>query len=170
MDLLHPQLLSKQQLLDIFRQRNFTIPRLEESTRDELIQLYTKHLLPQPRRGTPGSGSLTDSPQDVKMKDCSTPSNGDASRKRNNVRQPIVYGDSPAVDNVSHGMKKIRLISGTLATNDGTNGTGTRSFTEQHNSSSVVVKRPLEISPGKATAVSAAAGNSTSKRQKITWP
>ncbi|KAL9695061.1 hypothetical protein quinque_014346 [Culex quinquefasciatus] len=99
MDLLHPQLLSKQQLLDIFRQRHFTIPRLEESTRDELIQLYTKHLLPQPRRGTPGSGSSADGPQDVEMKDCSPPSNGDASRKRNNVRQRIVYGDSPAVDN-----------------------------------------------------------------------
>uniref|UniRef100_A0A8D8H5P4 (northern house mosquito) hypothetical protein n=1 Tax=Culex pipiens TaxID=7175 RepID=A0A8D8H5P4_CULPI len=170
MDLLHPQLLSKQQLLDIFRQRNFTIPRLEESTRDELIQLYTKHLLPQPRRGTPGSGSSADGPQDVEMKDCSPPSNGDTSRKRNNVRQRIVYGDSPAVDNVSHGMKKIRLISGSLATNIGANGTGTRSFAEQHNSSSVVVKRPLEISPGKATAVSATASNSTSKRQKITWP
>ncbi|EDS38820.1 conserved hypothetical protein [Culex quinquefasciatus] len=158
MDLLHPQLLSKQQLLDIFRQRHFTIPRLEESTRDELIQLYTKHLLPQPRRGTPGSGSSADGPQDVEMKDCSPPSNGDASRKRNNVRQRIVYGDSPAVDNVSHGMKKIRLIS----------SSGT--FATSHNSSSVVVKRSLEISPGKTATMSEAANNSSSKRQKITWP
>lgn len=153
-------------------QRHFTIPRLEESTRDELIQLYTKHLLPQPRRGTPGSGSSADGPQDVEMKDCSPPSNGDASRKRNNVRQRIVYGDSPAVDNVSHGMKKIRLISssGTFATNVGTNGTGTRSYVGQHNSSSVVVKRSLEISPGKTATMSEAANNSSSKRQKITWP
>lgn len=159
----------------LYFQRHFTIPRLEESTRDELIQLYTKHLLPQPRRGTPGSGFSADGPQDVEMKDatnCSPTTNGDASRKRNSGRQPIVYRDNPAVDNVSHGMKKIRLISGSgsLATNAGTNGSGTGSFMEQQKRSNVVVKRPLEISPGKAVAVSAAASNPTSKRQKITWP
>uniref|UniRef100_A0A1Q3EY04 Uncharacterized protein n=1 Tax=Culex tarsalis TaxID=7177 RepID=A0A1Q3EY04_CULTA len=172
MDLLHPQLLSRQQLLEIFRQRHFTIPRLEESSRDELIQLYTKHLLPQPRRGAVPNAA----PQDVEMKDVTgaSPSNGDGSRKRNNVRQRIVYGDGPgAVDNVSHGMKKIRLISGSSGTPAGMNESGNRSVTEQRerqNSNNMIVKRPLEISPGKASTMSATASNPTSKRQKITWP
>ncbi|EAT40524.1 AAEL007744-PA [Aedes aegypti] len=163
MDILHPHLLSKQQLLDIFRQRHISIPRLEESTRDELISLYSKYLLPLPRRGGSSSNPQDSSslPQDVEMADASsksTNSNGDSRRPSSNVRNRIVYSDSP-VDNVSHGMKRIKLI------NTGGGGANVASSPKP-----VMVKRTLEISPGKSSSMGSAVSPAPSKRQKITWP
>ncbi|XP_062546273.1 uncharacterized protein LOC134212434 [Armigeres subalbatus] len=162
MDILHPHLLSRQQLLDIFRQRHISIPRLEESSRDELISLYTKYLLPLPRRGASTSNAAdcsSHNPPDVEMRDDALPKstapNGDI--RRSNVRQRIVYSESP-VDNVSHGMKKIKLI------NSGVGGAVANS------SKTVVAKRTLEVSPSKSNSNGSAISPGPSKRQKITWP
>ncbi|XP_058811508.1 ashwin-like [Topomyia yanbarensis] len=174
MDILHPYMLSKDQLLEIFRQRNFLIPRLDELSRDELIGLYVRHLLPQPRRGeTPSSSSSTSigtngstqSP-DVEMKDVGQ------SRKSSTARQRIVFSDqSPqSVDNVSNGMKRIKLINAT----DCGRMDGRTDPSRSSQNTNISTKRTLEVSPSKA-------GNSTSnggiklnpasnKRQKITWP
>ncbi|XP_019564469.2 uncharacterized protein LOC109432581 [Aedes albopictus] len=173
MDILHPHLLSKQQLLEIFRQRHISIPRLEESSRDELISLYSKYLLPLPRRGGGSSSSnATDcssnhaqQQQDVEMADASSSRNGDHHRSKagSNVRNRIVYSDSP-VDNVSHGMKRIRLIN-TGGGNVVANSSGPKPVT------TTVVKRTLEISPNrKSGSVGNVVSPAPSKRQKITWP
>ncbi|XP_053681550.1 ashwin-like [Sabethes cyaneus] len=170
MDILHPHMLSKQQLLAIFHQRHFTIPRLEELSRDELIDLYSKHLLPLPRRGSRATASDHSRPQssaDVEMKDASP--SASRSNPSSRVRQRIVFSDSTdphrteSVDNVSYGVKRIRLISST--------STSTSSSTSQPQTSNNS-KRTLEVSPSQQ--LTNGGTNKPvqvpSKRQKITWP
>ncbi|XP_065091686.1 uncharacterized protein LOC135712670 [Ochlerotatus camptorhynchus] len=162
MDILHPHILSKQQLLDIFRQRHIMIPRLEESTRDELITLYMKYLLPQPRRGASSSTSEQNSShlqQDVEMIDAS-PKSVTSRKSSSNVRNRIVYSESP-VDNVSHGMKRIKLIS---------NISNSISSANPSSPTPVIIKRALEISPSKSNCSGSTMSSAPSKRQKITWP
>ncbi|XP_065081544.1 uncharacterized protein LOC135704054 [Ochlerotatus camptorhynchus] len=163
MDILHPHILSKQQLLDIFRQRHIMIPRLEESTRDELINLYMKYLLPQPRRGSSSSTTEQNSShlqQDVEMTDDS-PKSVTSRKSGSNVRNRIVYSESP-VDNVSHGMKRIKLISSISSSSIGS--------ANASSPTPVIIKRALEISPSKSNCSGSTMSSAPSKRQKITWP
>ncbi|XP_055616255.1 uncharacterized protein LOC129762219 [Toxorhynchites rutilus septentrionalis] len=155
MDILHPHLLSKQQLLDIFHQRHFTIPRLDELSRDELICLYTKHLLPLPRRSTTSANSTSN---DVDMDEASP--NKSETRRTANVRPRIVYSDESPMDNVRHGVKRIRLVHSSSSSNDA-NSSGT----------SFAVKRSPEVtSSGSTNKTVFETAATPSKRKKITWP
>ncbi|XP_055585983.1 uncharacterized protein LOC129738749 [Uranotaenia lowii] len=168
MDILHPHLMSKKQLLELFQQRQFSIPRLEELSRDELINLYCKHLLPMPQRAG-GSKSSTSAeaasryPNDVEMVDATATPRANLK----NVRQRIVYSESNPVENVSHGFKRIRLInSGDCARKEAERSPAPETKNVSSSISSIS-KRTIEISPSKTgVAVNAA----PSKRQKITWP
>ncbi|XP_055524502.1 uncharacterized protein LOC129718107 [Wyeomyia smithii] len=160
MDILHPHMLSKQQLLAIFHQRHFHIPRLEELSRDELIELYSKHLLPLPRRGSRPNNQSSD----VEMKDTSRPTSSSKTPSPN-VRQRIVYSETASppetVDNVSHGVKKIRLVSPA-------NGV---SLSTTQNQPSNGKRRLPEVSPSRGVNCAPSRPLQTSsKRQKITWP
>ncbi|XP_058444487.1 ashwin-like [Malaya genurostris] len=173
MDILHPNLLGKEQLLKIFRERNFKIPRLEELSRDELIDLYVKHLLPQPRRGAAsnsssstsvGTNSSIQSP-DVEMKDLSA--SNTPKKSSSTARQRIVFSDQTpqAVDNVSNGMKRIKLIT----SSNGASSSISRSNSIQTTTAS---KRPLEISTSRTGSNNGGIklNPAPTKRQKITWP
>ncbi|KAG5682831.1 hypothetical protein PVAND_012155 [Polypedilum vanderplanki] len=56
-DLLHPNLLRNDQLVQIIRERQLNINNLENLSRYELLELFKKYILPKPQRLKKGCNS-----------------------------------------------------------------------------------------------------------------
>uniref|UniRef100_A0A1L8DBE4 Protein aael aael007744 aedes aegypti n=1 Tax=Nyssomyia neivai TaxID=330878 RepID=A0A1L8DBE4_9DIPT len=80
MDLLHPNLLTNEQIMALLKERQLDIPNIATMGREELVRLYKNFLLPQPCRrprnkSNPENGD-TECPDKV---------NGELKRKHNRI-------------------------------------------------------------------------------------
>uniref|UniRef100_A0A6B2EI88 Uncharacterized protein n=1 Tax=Phlebotomus kandelakii TaxID=1109342 RepID=A0A6B2EI88_9DIPT len=81
MDLLHPNLLTNEQIVEILKERQLDIPNITGVGREELMRLYMNFIMPQPCRRTRDRSRLETG--------SATPekeiSNGELKRKHNRI-------------------------------------------------------------------------------------
>ncbi|XP_047531075.1 ashwin-like [Vanessa atalanta] len=151
--LLHPELLSNEQLIQVIRERHLRINNLQIKARDELLDLFHQFCVPYGQRKyrDSGRGKILN---EVRMSNAESAKNLDAINNNYINNRKKSYSNTerlkPSSDMLSGQMKRIKLDGNNIA------------FNNSHNN-----KRKMSID-----AVNSPTGSPPIKKERkpITWP
>uniref|UniRef100_U5EDI5 Protein aael aael007744 aedes aegypti n=1 Tax=Corethrella appendiculata TaxID=1370023 RepID=U5EDI5_9DIPT len=108
MDLQHPHLLTREQFIQILIERNLNIPNVECMSRDELLILFKKYIMPLPRRPDKNSKN-EDNAQIIDNDPLQNRLAIESHCQANKSKHNRITFESDNIKNVSYGVKRIKL-------------------------------------------------------------
>uniref|UniRef100_A0A1B0DB79 Uncharacterized protein n=1 Tax=Phlebotomus papatasi TaxID=29031 RepID=A0A1B0DB79_PHLPP len=146
MDLLHPNLLTNEQIVAILKERHLDISNIAGTSREELVRLYKSFIMPQPCRRAKERGIPENGNSGTEAKDCLDRDQANGERKRKHNRITFSEGDTKSKE-ICYKVKR----------------TDDKPEILKHIDTEVTQKRRI-------SSENSSPQNPHTKRKKITWP